>query len=159
MRQLLQNETENSYQIFIIKFDRGLLQGASGITKCNRLLLQTASGITCDRLLLQSLSGITKCGSCYKVRCKTGEEILPLQQHKIIEETKFTYSLLGKAFKKQTKTIEKQGEKQIKSLQSLNPHNQKTQIYQAQIKSVNHLFRSGQLHQKAIDELPKLIKI
>ena len=39
MRQLLQNETENSYQIFITKFDRGLLQGASGITKCNRLLL------------------------------------------------------------------------------------------------------------------------
>ena len=78
VRQLLQNETENSYQIFIIKFDRGLLQGASGITKCNRLLLQIASGITCDRLLLQSLSGITKCVSCYKLRCKTGEEILPL---------------------------------------------------------------------------------
>ena len=32
------------------------------ITKCDRLLLQSASGITkCDRLLLQSVSGITKC--------------------------------------------------------------------------------------------------
>ena len=31
------------------------------ITKCDRLLLQSASGITkCDRLLLQSVSGITK---------------------------------------------------------------------------------------------------
>ena len=69
MRQLLQNETENSYQKFVTKCDRGLLQSASGITKCDRLLLQSASGITkCDRLLLQSASGITKCDSYYKVR-------------------------------------------------------------------------------------------
>ena len=39
------------------------------ITKCDRMLLQSASGITkCDRLLLQSVSGITKCDSYYKVR-------------------------------------------------------------------------------------------
>ena len=40
------------------------------ITKCDRLLLQSASGITkCDRLLLQSAPGITKCdGLYYKVR-------------------------------------------------------------------------------------------
>ena len=41
-----------------------VLQSVSGITitKCDRLLLQSASGITkCDRLLLQSASGITKC--------------------------------------------------------------------------------------------------
>ena len=40
------------------------------ITKCNSLLLQSASGITkCDRLLLQSASGITKCDRLYyKVR-------------------------------------------------------------------------------------------
>ena len=40
------------------------------ITKCDRLLLQSASGITkCDRLLLQSVSGITKCARLYyKVR-------------------------------------------------------------------------------------------
>ena len=32
------------------------------ITKCDRLLLQSASSITkCDRLLLQSMPGITKC--------------------------------------------------------------------------------------------------
>ena len=42
------------------------------ITKCDRLLLQSASGITkCDRLLLQSASGITKCDSYYKVRRNT----------------------------------------------------------------------------------------
>ena len=40
------------------------------ITKCDRLLLQSASGITKrGRLLLQSKSGITKCGRLYyKVR-------------------------------------------------------------------------------------------
>ena len=43
---------------------------SSFITKCERLLLQSASGITkCDRLLLQSTSGITKCDRLYyKVR-------------------------------------------------------------------------------------------
>ena len=38
-------------------------------------------------------------------------------QRQIIEHAKFTYSPLGKAFKKQTKTIEGQGEKQIKALE------------------------------------------
>ena len=35
----------------------------------------------------------------------------------MIEQTKFTYSLLGKAFEKQMKAIEDQGEKQIKALE------------------------------------------
>ena len=35
MRQLLQNETENSYAKFITNCDRSLLQSASGITKCD----------------------------------------------------------------------------------------------------------------------------
>ena len=57
---------------FITKCDKLLLQSASGITKCDKLLLQSASGITkCDRLLLQSASGITKCDSYYKVRRNT----------------------------------------------------------------------------------------
>ena len=37
----------------------------------------------------------------------TGEEILPSQQHRIIQEAKFTYSPLGKALGKQTKTVNK----------------------------------------------------
>ena len=54
---------------FITKCDRLLLQSASGITKCDRLLLQSAPGITkCDRLLLQSASYILKCYSYHKVR-------------------------------------------------------------------------------------------
>ena len=35
----------------------------------------------------------------------TGEEILRSNQKQITKETKFTYSPLGKAFEKQTKTI------------------------------------------------------
>ena len=47
-----------------------------------------------------------------------GEEILPLNQRRVIEQAKFTYSALGKALEKQTKTIEDQGgEKQIKALE------------------------------------------
>ena len=41
----------------------------------------------------------------------TGEEILPSNQKQIIEQAKFTYSPLGKAFEKQLKTIEDQGKK------------------------------------------------
>ena len=47
----------------------------------------------------------------------TGEEILLSNQQQIIEQAKFTYSPLGKAFEKQTKTIKNQGEKQIKAIQ------------------------------------------
>ena len=45
----------------------------------------------------------------------TGEEILPSNQRQIIEQVKFTYPPLGKAFEKQTKTIEDQSKKQIKA--------------------------------------------
>ena len=47
-----------------------------------------------------------------------GEEILPSNKQQIIEQVKFTYSPLGKAFEKTTKTIEDQGEKQIKAIQN-----------------------------------------
>ena len=46
----------------------------------------------------------------------TGEEMLPSNQKKMREQAKFTYSPSGKAFKKQIKTIEEQGEKQIKAI-------------------------------------------
>ena len=39
----------------------------------------------------------------------------------MIEQAKFTYSPLGKAFEKQTKTIEDQGEKQIRPIQNKRP--------------------------------------
>ena len=49
----------------------------------------------------------------------TSKEILPSNQQQIIEQAKFTYSPLGKAFEKQTKTIEDQGEKQVNAIKSL----------------------------------------
>ena len=47
----------------------------------------------------------------------SGEDILPSNQQQIIEQTKFTYSPLGKAFEKQIKTTEDEGKKQIKAIQ------------------------------------------
>ena len=42
---------------------------------------------------------------------------MPSNKQQIIEQAKLTYSPLGKAFEKQTKTIEDQGEKQIEAIQ------------------------------------------
>ena len=50
----------------------------------------------------------------------TGEEILPPDQRRMIEQAKFTSSPLGKAFEKQTKTIEEQGKKTSWSFKSFN---------------------------------------
>ena len=47
----------------------------------------------------------------------TGKDIFPSNQKKIIEQAKFTYSPLGKAFEKQIKSIEDQRENQIKAIQ------------------------------------------
>ena len=56
-------------------------------------------------------------GKIDKYEYLTGEETLPSNQQKIIQQTKFTYSPLGKAFEKQVKTIEDQGKKQVKAIQ------------------------------------------
>ena len=45
--------------------------------------------------------------------------MLPSNQKQKLEQAKFTYSLLGKALKKQTKTIEDQGQKQFHALKTL----------------------------------------
>ena len=50
-------------------------------------------------------------GKIDKYEYLTGEEILSFNQKQIKEQAKFTYSPLKKAFEKQTKTIEDQGEK------------------------------------------------
>ena len=49
----------------------------------------------------------------------TGDEMLPPDQSRIIEQANFTYSPLGKAFEKQIKTIEDRGIKQVEALKSL----------------------------------------
>ena len=53
-------------------------------------------------------------GKIDKYEYLTGEEILPPDQNRIIEQVKFIYSPLGKAFEKQIKTIEEQGKNKLK---------------------------------------------
>ena len=58
-------------------------------------------------------------GKIHKYEYITGEDMLPSNQQQITEQAKFTYSPLGKAFEKQTKTIEDQGQKQVGALNTL----------------------------------------
>ena len=46
---------------------------------------------------------------------------MPSTQKQIIEQAKFNYFSLEKAFEKQTKTIEDQGKKQIHALSDVKP--------------------------------------
>ena len=50
-------------------------------------------------------------GKIHRYEYITGEDILPSNQQQIMEQTKFTYPPLGKAFEKQIKTIEDQRRK------------------------------------------------
>ena len=59
-------------------------------------------------------------GKFDKYEFLTGEEILPSDQSRMIEQVKFTYSLLEKAFEKQKKTMEEQGIKQIDAITNQN---------------------------------------
>ena len=56
-------------------------------------------------------------GKTDKYEYLTGEEILPSNQREIILKAMFTYTTLGKAFEKQTKTIEDQKEKLKKAIE------------------------------------------
>ena len=58
----------------------------------------------------------------------TGKDILPSNKQQIIEQAKFTNFPLVKAFEKQIKTIEDQGEKQVKALNTLKSDNKKLTI-------------------------------
>ena len=58
-------------------------------------------------------------GRIHKYEYLTGEDILPSNQQQIIEQARFTYRPLGKAFEKQMKTIEDQGKKQVDALENL----------------------------------------
>ena len=60
-------------------------------------------------------------GEIRKYEYVTDEDILPSNQQQIIEQEKFTYSPLGKAFEKQIKIIKDQGEKQNTALKVLEP--------------------------------------
>ena len=66
----------------------------------------------------QKISALSS-GKIKKYEFLTGEEILPSDQSRIKEQTKFTYSPLSKAFVKQIKTIEDQVIKNNETLKAL----------------------------------------
>ena len=74
-------------------------------------------GINSEAAKISALSS----GKIHKYESLTNEDILPPNQQQIIEQARFTYSPLGKAFQKQIKTIEDQGQKQIDALENLKP--------------------------------------
>ena len=49
-------------------------------------------------------------------------------QRRVIEQAKFAFSPLGKAFEKQTKTTEEKGKKQDEALEVLKPEENKEEI-------------------------------
>ena len=59
-------------------------------------------------------------GKIDKYEYLTGETILISDQRRVIEQAKFTYSHLGKALEKQTKTIEEQGKRLIDNITNQN---------------------------------------
>ena len=84
-----------------------------------------------------------------KYECLTNQEILPFNQQKIIKQANFTYSPLGKAFKKQTKTIEYQGEKQVDALKSL-------KSYDKQLPSIKDFISKERLNPQIIGEIERI---
>ena len=74
-------------------------------------------------------------GKIHKYEYLTGEEILLSNQQQIIERARFIHSPLGKAFEKQIKTTEDQGEKQFEALKDWKPKEQTKPI---EGKSNNH---------------------
>ena len=79
-------------------------------------------------------------GKLRKYEYLTGEDILPSNQQQIIEQARFTYSPLGKAFEKHIKTMEDQGKKQDDALKGLKTKEQtKTITYNVE-ENCNKLF-------------------
>ena len=76
-------------------------------------------------------------GKINKYEYLIGEEILPSNQKEIIEQAKFTYSPLGKAFEKQIKSIEDHRKKQVEALNTLEP-----------IKNNEHLLKYNEIFEE-----------
>ena len=83
---------------------------------------------------------------------------MPSNQSQITKQAKFTYSSLGKAFEKQTKTIEDQREKQIRGIKG----NKKTQLDNKKQLGNNELLLSKErqifkeIYNKRLDKIDQL---
>ena len=97
-------------------------------------------------------------GKIRKYEYLTGEDILPSNQQQIIEQTKFTYSPLGKAFDKQIKTIEDQGKKQVDALNTLKSDNKITiKKYTYDPNDTPFISKQKEIFNKLVDERLKKI--
>ena len=65
-------------------------------------------------------------GKIHNYEYLTGDDILPSNQQQIIEQARFNFSPLKKAFEKQIKTIEDQVKKQVEALSTQKSNNQLT---------------------------------
>ena len=91
----------------------------------------------------------------HKYEYLTGEDILPSSNQQIIEQARFIYSPLGKAFDKQIKTIEDQGKKKFDALNTLKSDNNK----ELEIKNEDIIPKSAFASDEAIEELNKILRI
>ena len=92
---------------------------------------------------------ILSSGKIDKYEYLTDEEILPSNQKQIIEQDKFTYSPLGKAFDKQTKIIENQRKNQVNALKSL-------ESSYKQLPSIKDFMSKEWLNPEIINELERI---
>ena len=101
-------------------------------------------------------------GKIHKYEYLTGEDILPSNQQQMIEQTKFAYSPLGKAFEKQTRTIEDQAQKQIDALKNAKDQNkQQVNVHDDYEDKLSHskerkIFRN--IYNKRLDKIEELTK-
>ena len=109
---------------------------------------------------MTSIEELQKYQSYHQVKkYLTGEKILPFNQKQIIEQAKFTYSPLRKAFETQTTAIEDQGEKQVKAIQDnkKQPANiNETYENKLLLSKEREIFKN--IYNKKLDKLKKLIK-
>ena len=89
----------------------------------------------------------------HKYKYLTGEDILPSSNQQIIEQARFTYSPLGKAFEKQIGTIKNQGKKRADALNSLKSDNNK----KLEIKNEDIIPESAFASDEAREEIKKML--
>ena len=94
-------------------------------------------------------------GEIRKYEYLTGDDILPSNQQQIIEQAKFTYSTLGKAFEKQIKTIKEQREKQVKALNTLKSNNNNNNNNKL---TIEYAIPKSALNNKSEKEIDKIKK-
>ena len=95
-------------------------------------------------------------GKLDKYEFLTGQEILPSNQQQNIQQAKFNYSPLGKALEKQRKTIEDQGEKQVKAIQDKNLVNINEDDYKDKLllSKEREIFKD--IYNKRLDKIEKM---